>query len=130
MKLHHLKTIVPLLATVGFLTACGGGGDQAAGSPTVFSLVPNTLTFKPPAGTATGACTGGGTGQIFIYGGAAPYQINNTAPAYVTVSTNQVTDRGGSFTVTVTGGCLSAGQIVVVDNLNHIVTLTVTNSPA
>ena len=130
MKLHHLKTNVPLLAVVGFLTACGGGGDQNAGAPTAFSLSSNTVTFTAPAGTPTGVCSGGGSADIFVYGGAAPYQVNNSFPRYVSVNKTQVIDRGGSFTVTVGGGCLSPGVITVVDNLNNVVTLTVNNNPA
>lgn len=130
MRIQHIKSTVLLVATLGLLAACGGGGDQNAGAPTALTLSTNTLTFKPPAGTPTGTCTGGGTAQIFVYGGAAPYRIDNGFPNYVMVTPSQVSDRGGSFTVTMVGGCLSPGSISVVDALSNIVTLTVNNNPA
>ena len=118
-----------LLATASVLSACGGGGDDQAGSPTAFSTVPSTTTFTAPVGTTAGVCVGGGTSQIFVYGGAAPYRIDNTVPAYVNVDKTQVSDRGGSFTVTALGPCVASGQIVIVDKLNNTITLSVTNSP-
>jgi hypothetical protein len=121
--------MVWLFAPLAVLTACGGGDMAAAGSPTVFSVVPSTITFTAPKGSAVGVCTSGGTADIYVYGGAAPYTINNTVPAYVSISTTQV-DRGGFFTVTIIGGCLSPGNIAVVDSLNHVVTLIVNNNPA
>ena len=130
MKMQPLKTTVLLLATVGFLAGCGGGGDQNAGAPTALSLSSSTVTFKAPAGTPTGVCFGGGIATIYVYGGAAPYQINNGFPNYLAVDPPQVKDRGGSFTVTVLGGCLSPGTITVVDALSNRVTLTVNNNPA
>ena len=130
MKFQQVKTTVLLLATIGLLAGCGGGGDQNAGAPTALSLSPSTVTFKSPAGTPTGVCLGGGTATIYVYGGAAPYKINNSFPNYVLVNTTQVNDRGGSFTVTVGGGCLSPGIITVVDALSNYVTLTVNNNPA
>ena len=123
------KLTALLLATVSLFSACGGGGDDAAGSPSAFSTVPTTTSFSAPAGTIAGVCLGGGTSQVFVYGGAAPYRIDNTVPAYVVVDKTEVTERGGSFTVTAVGPCLTTGRIVVVDKLNNIVTFSVTNAP-
>jgi len=130
MKMQQLKATVLLVATAGLLAACGGGGDQNAGAPTALTLSPNTVTFKPAAGATTGTCSGGGTAVITVLGGAAPYQIVNNFPAYVMVDKSQVSDRGGSFTVTMVGGCLSPGTITVIDALSNFVTLTVNNNPA
>lgn len=112
------------------LAGCGGGGDASAGSPTAFSVVPNTTTHTAPTGSPAGVCYSGGSAKIFIYGGAAPYRIDNTSPDILNVDTATVSDRGGSFTVTVTGGCMTTIPIVVVDKLDHTVTYTVTNAPA
>ena len=130
MKFPNIHTLVSSLFIAGLLSACGGGGDAAAGSPTAFSVVPSSTTFTAPVGTPAGVCLGGGTTQVFIYGGAAPYQINNTVPAYVSVDKTTVSDRGGSFTITVIGGCLTTGLVTVVDKLNNITNFTVNNKPA
>ena len=130
MKFKMLVAAFPVLAASVAMTACGGGGDAEAGSPTAFSIVPSTVTFTaPPAGTSVGVCPAGGTATIFVYGGAAPYQLDNTVPDFIALNTGSVSDRGGSFTITTLGGCVSPGNIVVVDKLGHNVTLTITTTP-
>jgi hypothetical protein len=130
MKFAKLKSVCSLLVAAGVLVACGGGGDNQAGSPTTFTTIPTTTTFTAPTGTPAGVCLAGGQATVFVYGGAAPYQINNTVPAYVTVDKTQVGERGGSFTLTTLALCLSTGSIVVRDALDHAVTFTVTNKSA
>ena len=130
MKQMKHSRITPLIAVVSLLAGCGGGGDDEAGSPTTFSVVPTTVSFKAPVGTPVGVCPGGGAQTVFIYGGAAPYKIDNTSPDAVAVDKTEVGERGGSFTVTVLGGCLTNVPIVVVDKLNKIVTFTINNGPA
>jgi len=130
MQLRKLPMTLWALAPMVLLASCGGGGDEEAGSPTAFSVSPSTVTFTAPTGTAAGVCLAGGTSLIFVYGGTAPYRIDNTVPDYVSIDKTEVSDRGGSFTITVVGGCLSPGNINVVDKLDHVVTLTVNNKPA
>lgn len=127
-------TIAALL--LGGLTACGGGGDDEAGGPVALSIQPSTAGFKAPSTDAqgnpfpSGVCIAGGTAIIYIYGGAAPYHIDNTAPDVLSVDVTTVSDRGGHFTVTVAQAvCLSPGLIVVTDKLNNQVVLTVNNAP-
>jgi hypothetical protein len=130
MKTGMQAAVFSAMVAATVLAACGGGGDDEAGSPTAFSIVPSTVTFTaPPAGTSVGVCPGGGTATIFVYGGAAPYRIDNTVPDFIALSTGTVNDRGGSFTITTLGGCVSPGNIVVVDKLGNNVTLTVTTTP-
>lgn len=130
MKSRKLIAAIPVLVAAAAMTACGGGGDAEAGSPTTFSIVPSTVTFTaPPVGTSVGTCPAGGTATIFVYGGAAPYRLDNTVPDFIALNTGSVSDRGGSFTITTLGGCVSPGNIVVVDKLGNNVTLTVTTTP-
>ena len=125
------SAVLIVAASALMLASCGGGGDDQAGAPVAFSVVPTSSGFTAPAGSPTGQCFSGGSSTVFIYGGAAPYHIDNTVPQYLTVDRTTVDDRGGSFNVTVTGpGCLTAGSIVVVDRLNNKVTFTVDNKPA
>lgn len=131
-----MKPRIPLnlttssLLLVLALAGCGGGGDDDAGSPVAFSIVPSTVTFTaPPAGTSVGVCPSGGTATIFVYGGTAPYRLDNTVPNVIALNTGTVSNRGGSFTITTLGGCVSPGNIVVVDSLNNNVTLTITTTP-
>ena len=123
MKLTSFSTAGAVAASVVLVAACGGGGDDEAGSLTTFSVVPSSITATGP----TGACAVGASSEVFVYGGAAPYRIDNTVPGYVSVNKTQVDQRGGSFTVTFSGGCLAPGQIVVVDKLDRQVTLTLNN---
>jgi hypothetical protein len=130
MKQHAGSLALGSIVLVGVLSACGGGGDDEAGSPTTFSVQPASVSFTAPAGTATGVCVAGGTQDVFVYGGAAPYRVDNTVPAYVSVDKTNVDSRGGSFRITVTGGCLTDGTIVVVDKLDNQVVFTVNNAPS
>ena len=122
MKRYLLQSLL-LMAGTALLGACGGGGDDA-GSPTAFSLVPNSIKVT---GATTGACAAGTTGEVFVYGGVAPYRIDNTVPGYVSFDKTTVEHKGDSFTVTFLGGCLNPGQIVIVDKMDKQVILTLTN---
>lgn len=130
MKLTSLQAAVPVIVLVASLAACGGGGDDEAGSLTVFSVAPSTLTVTAATGTPQGVCAAGFAGEFFVYGGTAPYRLDNTAPEAMTLNKSQVGDRGGSFTVTFTGACISPAIIVIVDSLDKQVTLTLNNKPA
>ena len=119
MKRYSLQWVV-VLAGAAMLNACGGGGDDS-GSPTAFSVVPADITVTGGVGT----CGAGTVGQVFIYGGQPPYRIDNTVPAYVSINKTQVDHKGESFSVTFLGSCVDPGSIVIVDALDHQVTLTV-----
>jgi len=125
MKQISLSRSFPVITLVCLLASCGGGSDDEAGSPTAFSVVPSTLTVTS---SSTTACYAGFVGEIFVYGGAAPYRLDNTAPDSVVLSTTTVDHRGGSFTVSYTGAaCFDPATIVVVDALDKQVTLSLTS---
>jgi hypothetical protein len=117
------------VAGAAALASCGGGGDES-GSPTAFTTVPTDTTFTAPTGTPAGICVGGGTQTVFVYGGTAPYRIDNTSPNYLAVDRTTVDNKGGSFNVSAVGPCIATGQIVVVDHLDNQVTVKVSNQPA
>ena len=123
-----------MVALITTLSGCGGGGDAAAGSPTVLSVAPNTMTLTAatPAngGPPAGQCVAAPAGEFFIYGGTAPYRIDNTVPTAMVLNRTTVSDRGGSFTVTFTGVCISPATLVVVDQLDKQVTITLNNKPS
>ncbi len=96
IKNHAGSLALACLLFAAALAACGGGGDDDAGSQTTFSVQPDTVTFT----STTTVCAGGGNQDVYVYGGTAPYRIDNTVPDYVTVDKNQVDSRGGHFTVT------------------------------
>lgn len=143
MKLGTWTTAAALLVLGATLAACGGGGDDEAGSLTSFGVQPSTMTLTAaPAtagGPATGSCSGGYAGDVFIYGGAAPYRLDNTTPDAVLLHksstdlspVSSVSDRGGSFSVSYAGGgCFSPILVIVVDKLDRQVVLTLNNKPA
>ncbi|MCY7316262.1 MAG: hypothetical protein LH480_11750 [Rubrivivax sp.] len=107
------------------LTAsCGGGNDNDAGSLVAFNIVPSSISF-----TGTNATTcGGGTGRVYVYGGAGPYRVDNTGAGYVAIS-KATLDRPGDFVdVTVTSGqCITNIQVVVIDQLGRQVNLAVSS---
>jgi len=137
MKLNLVRRTACLLASAALLASCGGGDDEAGG-PTALSITPSTLTLNVgPSLADPEACGEPGEvyfgSEVFIYGGAGPYQIDNTQPGTLLITDrnqnpiSRVGSPGGSFLVWAAGGgCLSPGQIVVVDATNRIVTLSVT----
>lgn len=109
------------------LAACGGADDDESGSATAFATVPTAVSFT---GTALGDPTlcGGGTSQIIVVGGVAPYSVKTTFPDNIKLSTGTVGDKGGSVTITVLpGACLDPGSVVVTDALGKVVTVSVTS---
>jgi hypothetical protein len=122
-RIRNSLALALALSTLLLATACGGGDDDEAGSLTPLSVVPSDITVTGPAGF----CPGAGTiGKVFIYGGTAPYRIDNTNPDFVTTDKSSVGDRGGSFTVTSLGqGCLDTGPIVVRDKNERQVIVTI-----
>ncbi len=139
MKSRILIATLPVLVSVALLAGCGGGGDAEAGSPTPFSIQPSSLTATAPAGSAAGVCAAGYVGDVFVYGGSAPYRLNNTAPDAILLHRSatdftpisEVSDRGGNFSVTFTNGiCLKPATVMVVDKLDHQIVLTLNNQPA
>lgn len=128
---HALKAAGIGVLAAGVLAACGGGGDDAAGSPTSFLVQPSTTAFSPAASSVpANTCAAGGQQDVYVYGGTAPYRIDNTSPVYLAVDKTSVDSRGGHFTVTVvSAACFTAATIVVVDKLDHQVLFTVDNTP-
>jgi hypothetical protein len=137
MKLNLVRRTACLLASAALLASCGGGDDEA-GAPAAFSITPSTVTLNVGASLADPeGCGEPGAvyfaSEVFVYGGAAPYRLDNTQPGTIILTDrdhNPVTEvgsPGGSFMVWAAGGgCLATGQVVVVDVTNKLVTLTVT----
>ena len=125
MKSLSSISAAALIATGWLLTGCGGGGDEA-GSPTAFSVSPDTstVTWTSVAGLACGPTL---VGTFFVYGGTAPYRLDNSNPGEVTLSSPTVGQRGGSFTASFVGGCVDPAIVTIVDSLNHVITLKLIN---
>ncbi|MEW6703540.1 MAG: hypothetical protein AB1430_01665 [Pseudomonadota bacterium] len=116
-----LFTVLGLLAVL--TSSCGGGSDEE-GAPAPLRLSADEITFTGPNSTSCGT----GTALVYVYGGAAPYKIDNTWPTVMTVSKTQVNHPGESFELNVfnAGFCVAPATIVVTDARNRQVTLTVT----
>lgn len=125
MKLPLLNRVALALISVAVLASCGGGSDaDEAGSPVAFNVQPADVSGS---GTSPTTCYSGFLAEVFVYGGAAPYYINNTFPDVIILNKNKVESAGGSFTITLNGGCFDPGTVVVVDRLNKQVSVTVHN---
>ncbi|MES2993588.1 MAG: hypothetical protein V4844_19345 [Pseudomonadota bacterium] len=125
MTKTRISAGVLVVALLGSLSGCGGGGDDEAGSPTAFSVQPTTATVTSTSSTA---CSAGYVGEFFVYGGVAPYRLNNTVPDAMVLDRTTVSDRGGSFQVSFTGICVSPALIVIVDKLDNQIVLTLNNN--
>jgi hypothetical protein len=112
------------ISTLLLAAACGGGGDDEAGSLTSFSVDPASVTVTG----ATGSCPSATVIMtVTIYGGTAPYRIDNAFPLLLAVDKSSVGDRGGKFTVSSVGaGCLDKGTIGVYDKNERLVKVTIT----
>jgi hypothetical protein len=121
MKTITLSKIAFVAAAAFLLASCGGGGDEA-GAPEAFHITPDAVTVK---GSVTDVC-GVGSAVVFVYGGTAPYRLDNTDPADVAVDRSVVDHPGESFTV-VWGNCANPALVVVKDALNNTVTLSLTS---
>ena len=114
------------LALAGALTACGGGGDDEAGSgPLALSM--SAIDLK---GGSTTTCYSGFAYRVTVFGGAAPYKVTTDVPDALLFSAPEVGNPGGTFDVSGNGVCFAKGTIIVVDKLNNRVLLPVTNVPA
>ncbi len=126
MKHTKFRATLALAALTAVLASCGGGGDDAAGSPTALSVQPKDYSLT------TSGCVGGYMGEVAIVGGAAPYRMINMFPDVVLVHrsvsdltpVSTVQDRNGTFSVTFTGGCFDPGMVLVIDKLDKQVSLT------
>jgi hypothetical protein len=99
------------------------------------TLIPTTITFTGPLTTVCG----GGSADVFIFGGTPPYTV--TAPAGITVSPVTVTTFGGRFTISlsVAGGfspspigtpaCVTGASVVVTDSRGAVAVETVDSKP-
>jgi len=125
MKLPLLNRVALASISVAVLASCGGGGseDNEAGAPAPFNVQPSTVGVK----NAKGTCATGLLAEVFVYGGSAPYYINNTFPGGIVVNKTKVDDAGGSFTISLTGVCMDPGLIVVKDKLNRTATVSVSS---
>lgn len=124
MTKKKIYAALPVTALIASLVSCGGGGDDAAGSSTPLSVQPATATVTSNSSTA---CSAGFAGEFFVYGGAAPYRLDNTAPDAMVLDRTSVSDRGGSFQVNFTGVCIGPALIVIVDKLDKQVVITLNN---
>jgi hypothetical protein len=123
MKKPLGKWSIASLAFAAALTACGGGGDDAAGA--------GALTLSMSSIDLTGvdatSCYNGFAYRVFVFGGVAPYQVMTDVPDALSFDKSEVSDRGGSVDVSANGTCFGKGTIIVVDKLNNRVLLPVTN---
>lgn len=139
MKIPFTKVLGTLAVAGALTTACGGGDNESAGSVTAFSVSPSSITWTGSPGSCASFSPSGLL--VYVYGGAAPYRLNNANPSGVELRSNldpdpnvlePITDTvaapGGSFEVIFTGVvCVKPGTVTVVDQTGKVVTLTLTS---
>jgi hypothetical protein len=130
-RLRALDTAANQTAIIQ-ITDLGSGAYQrttvliarASAGQVGFFTVPESVTFTGPDNTR---CATGLSSEIFIFGGAPPYTISNSAPAAFLTNTNTVNFSGGSFRVTTTGICASNVTFAVTDAAGRTSTVTLSN---
>ena len=103
MKLTTLFAARPVFWRAALLAACGGGDDDEAGSPTRLQhrarhghAERRRRTANPDSVRRPGRLLGRAS-EVFVYGGAAPYRLDNTQPDYDRARpTGPYPDHGGS----------------------------------
>ena len=127
MKKYTRGLTLPSLALLASLAACGGGGDDDAGSGTLTTSM-SAIDLK---GGSTTTCYSGFAYRVFVFGGAAPYQVVTDVPDALVFNKDEkstsVGSVGGYFDVSGNGVCFAKGTIVVTDKLNNRTTIAVTN---
>lgn len=133
MPAKRLAVYAAIVSSCFGLASCGGGGDNEAGSITPFKIVPDAITLTAAVGTPAGVCAtdlAGEGSRVFVYGGAAPYRLDNTNPEALQLDRAVVNKPGEFFIVWAKGGCVDPAIIVVVDANDRQVALTYVNQPA
>jgi len=128
MKKYTRGLSLASLALLATLAACGGGGDDEAGSSGTLATSMTSIDLK---GGSTTTCYSGFAYRVFVYGGAAPYQVVTDVPDALVFNQNEVSTSvggvGGYFDVSGNGVCFAKGTIIVTDKLNNRTTIAVTN---
>ncbi len=116
------KFSLMLMATLASLTGCGGGGSES-GRPDVIEVTPQLVNAT---GTANHCVTGAGP-SVYIHGGHPPYQLFNTLPSAMQLSSEIIQRSGDSFVVTFTGQCFDNLPIKIEDALGQLGEVMLTN---
>jgi hypothetical protein len=133
MPAKRLAVYAAIVSSCVGLASCGGGGDSEAGSITPFKIVPDAITLTAAVGSPAGVCASdlaGAGSRVFVYGGAAPYRLDNTNPDALQLDRSVVNKPGEFFVVWAKGGCVDPAIVVIVDALDRQVSLRYINEPA
>lgn len=123
----NLVKRIGVVAILGALVSCGGGGN-ATGGLTEFSVTPDTwkLTF----GKGNTVCAVDPSNLPFtvvtVIGGAPPYRIVNSSPQWLSVSTSVLDGKSPSFKVFAIGGCGDSMSVLILDSLSRSVNFKAT----
>lgn len=96
------------------LSACGGGGDVAAGL-TDFSVSPSEFKLTAAKGDTSCSNTAGFETIVTIVGGTPPYRVVSANPDGARVSKTEVTGKNPTFKVTTGNGCWDPATVLVLD---------------
>jgi hypothetical protein len=97
-------------------------------SDAAFFTVPTAIDYTGPDNAhCAGSTTSAPETSVFIFGGAPPYTISNSAPGAFAVNTSVVGASGGSFRVSPQGPCVTSATIAVTDLARRTITVTLSN---
>ncbi|MBL8326443.1 MAG: hypothetical protein JNJ89_15940 [Rubrivivax sp.] len=124
--LRPSSVLIAAAATLVAAAGCGVGNDEeTAGSLTPLTVVPSSTTLTGPNSTT---CGGGFVSRVYVNGGAGPYEIRNSLPGVLVVSTSQVEKPGDFFDVDLPViACMTSIPILVIDKWGRQVTYTVSS---
>jgi len=123
MQKNAVQRLVVMSLSAVLLSACGGAGDDDSGTgPLATSMTSIDLT-----GATTSTCYDGFAYRVYVYDGVPPYRIQTDVPDALVFDKTTVGNKGQSFDVSANGVCFAKGSIIVTDQLNKRVQITVTN---
>jgi hypothetical protein len=94
MNIKSLNLMGILLASAAVVVACGGSGDDGAGSLSPFSVSPDELKMT----SATASCPTGRIGYVTVIGGTAPYDLYTSSAGLALKSAAAASDADGAIT--------------------------------
>jgi hypothetical protein len=120
------RTLFSITVSASMLASCGGGGSTVDGLEPI-SVTPSTLDV-----TSKNGCAGQGSiVTVYISGGTPPYFVRNPIPDAIAIAPSVVGSPGGTFVVSLKGGCFTTIPLNVVDsvgkNTNFSLSYTSTN---
>jgi hypothetical protein len=103
-----LSAFIALTGTI-LLASCGGGGNIGDGTIKLTTSPSKIEISSTDCGYVSGP-------TVTVYGGVAPYRLNNPLPRGIGLSTDKINNAGGKFKIDTIGGCFDTLPVLILDS--------------